>query len=233
MNIYQKLAEIRKTVEVMKRDAKGFGYTYLKEETILARITVGMKKHGLSLLPAIVPGTLSVNPYSYKKTKTTPKGDIYEENVNEVVTSADMVWTWVNNDDPGERIDVPWAMVGMQSDGSQSFGSGLTYASRYFLLKFFSIATSADDPDAFRGKQREAELEEDKLVAEQIIREVDAYIKHLLAATPDKRGELAKIIIKYVKSGDYFAIKESALAGKLMQEVTSAFPLPGIAPTPA
>lgn len=27
MNIYQKLAKIRKQVEVMKRDAKGFNYT--------------------------------------------------------------------------------------------------------------------------------------------------------------------------------------------------------------
>lgn len=34
MNIYQKLAKIRKQVEVMKRDAKGFNYTYTTEESI-------------------------------------------------------------------------------------------------------------------------------------------------------------------------------------------------------
>jgi len=225
LNIYQKLAKIRKPVEVMKRDTKAYGYNYTKEESILAKITVFMEKYGLSLIPGIVEGSTVVQPYNYKKTKTTPKGDIYEENVNEVLINADMVWTWVNNDNPEERIVVPWAMVGQQSDASQSFGSGLTYASRYFLLKYFNISTSNDDPDKFRSKQREAEASEDKLIAEQIIQDVDTHIKRYLAGSPDKRDELAKLVTKYVKSGDYFTIKESTLAGKLMQDVKAAFPL--------
>ena len=111
MNIYQKLAKIRKHVEVMKRDTKAYGYSYTKEESILAKITVFMEKYNLSLIPGIVPGTTTVIPYPYKKTKTTAKGDIYEENVNEVLVSADTTWTWVNNEDPSECIIVPWACL--------------------------------------------------------------------------------------------------------------------------
>lgn len=164
MNIYQKLAKIRKQVEVMKRDAKGFNYTYTTEESILAKVTVQMDKLHLSLIPSIVPESTVVIPYSVTETKTTSKGDVYDKNVNEILVQSDMVWTWVNNDNPDERIEVPWAMVGQQSDASQAFGSGLTYSSRYFLLKYFNIATSDADPDAFRKKQKAAEAEEQKLI---------------------------------------------------------------------
>lgn len=163
MNIYQKLAKIRKQVEVMKRDAKGFNYTYTTEESILAKVTVQMDKLHLSLIPSIVPESTVVIPYSVTETKTTSKGDVYDKNVNEILVQSDMIWTWVNNDNPDERIEVPWAMVGQQSDASQAFGSGLTYSSRYFLLKYFNIATSDADPDAFRKKQKAAEAEEQKL----------------------------------------------------------------------
>ena len=223
MNIYQKLAKIRKHVEVMKRDTKAYGYNYTKEESILAKITVFMDKYELSLIPGIVPGTIAVQPYSYKKTKSTAKGEIYEENVNEVLVNADTVWTWVNNENPDERIVVPWAMVGQQNDASQSFGSGLTYSSRYFLLKYFNVSTSNDDPDKFRSKQKEAEAEEDRIIAGQIIQNVDTYIREYLSAHPDKREDIIKLVTKYVKSGDYFSIRESSLATKLMQDIKTNF----------
>ena len=219
MNIYQKLAKIRKQVEVMKRDTKAYGYSYTREESILAKITVFMDRYNLSLVPGIAPGTTRVTPYSYKKTKTTSKGDIYEENVNEVLVASDMTWTWVNNEDPSERIVIPWAMVGQQSDASQSFGSGLTYASRYFLLKYFNISTSNDDPDKFRSKQREAEAEEGRIITAEIVETIDKTIKEYLAGKPDMRDDVKTLVSRYVKNGDYFTIKDPILAGKLLQEI--------------
>lgn len=219
LNIYQKLAKIRKSVEVMKRDTKAYGYSYTKEESILAKITVYMDKLNLSLIPGIMPGTTTVTPYTYKKTKSTQKGDIYEEMVNEVLVQADTTWTWINNDNPDERIVVPWSMVGQQSDASQSFGSGLTYSSRYFLLKYFNISTSNDDPDKFRSQQKAAEEEERKAVAAEIVNEIDKAVKSFLATYPDRVEEAKKLLSKYVKNADYFAIKDPILASKLLEEV--------------
>ena len=138
LNIYQKLAKIRKQVEVIQKNKSGYGYKYVSEDEILAKISVFMDKYGLSLVPAIVGGTTKVEPYAYKKTKSTSKGDIYEEINNEVLVSSDMVWSWINNDNPKERVEVGWALVGQQGDASQAFGSGLTYSSRYFMLKYFN-----------------------------------------------------------------------------------------------
>ena len=97
-NIYQKLAKVRKQVEVIRKIKSGYGYKYVTEDEILAKISVFMDKYHLSLVPSIQPGTTRVEPYTYKKTKTTGKGEFYEENNNEILVSADMVWSWVNND---------------------------------------------------------------------------------------------------------------------------------------
>lgn len=229
MNIYQKLAKIRKSVEIMKRDTKAFGYSYTKEESILAKITVYMDKYNLSLVPGIVPGTTTVTPYTYKKTKSTQKGDIYEETVNEVLVAADTTWTWINNDNPEERIVVPWSMVGQQSDASQSFGSGLTYSSRYFLLKYFNISTSNDDPDKFRSQQKEAEEEERRAIAEGIVQEIDRVVQAYLSVNPDKRDVVKTLAGKYIKGSNYTHIKDPILAGKMLEEaktVLAAEPAP-------
>ena len=223
LNLYQKLAKIREQVEVMKRDTKAYGYNYVNEETILAKITVFMKRYGISLVPGIVPGTTKVEPYIYKKTKTARDGSIYEENVNEVLVSADTTWTWVNNNNPEEKICVPWSMVGQQSDASQSFGSGLTYSSRYFLLKYFNVSTPNDDPDKWRSKQREVEEAEDKAIATEIIKQLDEAIKTFVTKNPEQRDEVAKVVRKYVKNGDYFAITESVVATKLFTEFNKTF----------
>lgn len=203
----------------MKRDAKGYGYYYTKEESILAKITTFMEKYNLSLIPNIVPGTTRVEPYSYTKTKSTNKGDIYEEVVNEILVQADTTWTWVNNDNPEERIVVNWAMVGSQSDASQSFGSGLTYSSRYFLLKYFNVSTSNDDPDNFRSKQKEAEDEADKMVTDKIIEEIDTIVKAHLTEFPDDKDVVKKVASKYSKGGNYFSINKSVSAAKLLEEL--------------
>lgn len=223
LNIYQKLAKIRKQVEVIQRNKKGYGYTYVSEDEILAKISGFMDKYALSLIPSVVHNSSIVSPHSTKKTKSTNKGEIYEENVNEVLVSADMVFTWVNNENPEERVDVPWILVGHQSDGSQSFGSGLSYAMRYFLLKFFNIATPDDDPDKWRSKQRAAGAAEDKMIAEEIISSFDTLVKDYLASNPDKAEEVKKFVAKYVKGGNYFAITESVLASKLIADFKETF----------
>lgn len=223
LNIYQKLAKIRKQVEVIQRNKKGYGYTYVSEDEILAKISGFMDKYSLSLIPSVIHSSAVVTPYHTKKTKSTNKGEIYEENVNEVLVSADMVFTWVNNENPNERVDVPWILVGHQSDGSQSFGSGLSYAMRYFLLKFFNIATPDDDPDKWRSKQKAAGAAEDKMIAEEIIASFDTMVKEFLASNQEKTEEVKKFVAKYVKGGNYFAITESVLASKLLADFKETF----------
>ena len=223
MNLYQKLAKIRKQVEVIRKNKKGFNYSYVSDDEILARVSVFLDKYGISLIPNVSMGTLKVEPYTYKKTKVSKQGEIYEETVNEVLVSADMTWTWVNNNKPEERINVDWVLVGQQADASQALGSALTYTNRYFLLQFFNIATPDNDPDNFRGKQREAEAAEDRAIADEIINTFDEELKEFLESHKGKTEDAKKLVAKYVKDGNYFKIKESAVAAKLLDDFEKTF----------
>ena len=185
LNIYQKLAKIRKPVEVIKKNRKGYGYTYVDEEEILSKITGSMGKYGVSLIPSITHGTSQVEPYHYVKTKTT-------------------------------------------KDASQGFGSALTYASRYFLLKYFNVATSDDDPDEYRRRQREAEEEENRLVSEKLVEQIHQMVLDYLGAHPDEKQKIATITKKYVKengkpSNNYFAIRDPSVAKELMNALETEF----------
>ena len=225
INIYQKLAKIRKPVEVLQKNKKGFGYMYVTEDVILSKITGLMDKLGVSLVPNIVKGSTEVSPYQYSKTKTDKSGKIYEERVNEVLVKADMEWHWINNENPDDRVIVPWALVGQQTDASQAFGSGLSYSSRYFMLKYFNVATSDDDPDKWRSEQKDAQMMEDREVASAIIEEVHQIVTTYLETNQDKKSEVVDLIKKYAKAkngkptGDYYCIESSTVAAELLKEI--------------
>ena len=216
LNLYQKLAKIRKPVEVMQRNKSGFGYKYVTDTELLAKISGLMDKYGVSLVPSVVPNSTKVEPYSYEKIKGGKT-----EIVNEILVHGDMKYTWVNNDDPNEQIVVDWVMVGHQGDGSQGFGSALTYSMRYFLLKYFGVATPDDDPDSWRSKQKEAAMLEEQAIAEGIINEVHNIVTNYLSSNEEKRPEVKKLVSKYVKGGDYFKIKEPVLANKLLDDINN------------
>jgi len=222
LNLMQRLAKIRQSVDVLNKSEKGYGYNYVPEEEILARIKTGMEEYGISLYPSIVPGTMTANPFTYDKTRVTKGGQAYDEHVNEVLVKADEAYTWVV-DETGESLAVPWGLVGQQSDGAQAFGSGLTYSNRYFLLKFFNSATTDDDPDNWRRKKQDAADEAERLAVEAIIEEIDKFARSYIQAHPERSTKVAAVAKKYAKDGDYTEIKEPILAGKLLDELRETF----------
>jgi len=218
-NIYEKLAVVRKVVEVVEKDKSGYGYRYVSDEELLSKITKKMEQKHLSLIPKIVPGTLEVEQYTYKKTKLHQKTkDPYDEINNEILVSADMVYVWINNDDPTETVEVPWILVGQQGDASQSFGSALTYSYRYFLLKYFGVATVNDDPDNWRSKQQAAEAEQERLLCEEIVNEFDKVLRDYLEANAAKKDDVLAFVSQYAKGGKYKTISEPAVAAKLLKD---------------
>lgn len=232
MTLVEKLAGIRSMVEVIRKNKSGYNYKYVSEDEILARVTAGMDKYHVLLYPGIVPQTAEITPYSYTKTKNTKDGKRLEETVNEVLVKADMVYTWVNLDNPEDRLEVPWLTVGQQADASQAVGSGLSYLNRYFLLKMFQIATPDDDPDNWRSKKQEtAEREENELIA-AVIAEVQELVSGYLerftdseAAIKEARDKMTVLVKKYVKdakgkpTGDYRKVNNLKTATELLNAV--------------
>ena len=153
----EKMMEIKKLVCIMKKDAEGHGYKYVTEENILLAINQKMMDLKIKLTPKFKPGTLTSVPITYTNNKGQEKTDIL------VMSELEFVWKDIESD---EEEVIPWALLGQQADASQALGSGLTYANRYFLLKYFNIATSEDDPDKIRSEMQ-AEEERKKINAIQ------------------------------------------------------------------
>lgn len=223
LNLIQKLAKIRAISDVVSKDKSGYNYKYADITAILANITGGMKKYGVSLIPSIVPGTASIEQNVVVNSKFDKTGKPYDQKATEMLVRAEMLFTWVNDENPEERIEVPWFVTGSQADPSQAFGSGLTYCTRYFLVNFFEIAQPDTDVDAYRSKQKAAEVSEDKAIAEEIINQFDGVLKAFLADHPDKTDEVKKFITRFAKNANYLAIREPALAAKLLEDFRNKY----------
>jgi hypothetical protein len=225
LNLVQKLAKIRAMSDVVYKEKSGYNYKYADITTILANITSGMKKYRVSLIPSIVPGTASIEQNVIVNTKIDKTGKPYEQKATEMLVKADMLFIWVNDDDPEDRIEVPWFVTGSQGDPSQALGSGLTYCTRYFLTNYFEIAQSDTDVDAYRSKQKAAEVSEDQAIAAEIIEKFDVKLKQYLADHPDdaEKEKVKKFLTRFAKNANYFAIKEPALAAKLLEDFQTTF----------
>lgn len=223
LNLVQKLAKIRAMSDVVSKEKRGYNYSYADITTILANITSGMKKYGVSLIPSIVPGTASIEQNIVVNTKVDKTGKPYDQTVTEMLVKADMLFTWVNDENPGEKLEVPWFVTGSQGDPSQALGSGLTYCTRYFLTNFFEIAQSDSDVDAYRSKQKAAEASEDKAIAEGIISQFDIIVKKYIADNPTKTDEVKKFISRFAKNANYLVIKEPEIAAKLMNDFKTTY----------
>ena len=136
MNIYQKLIEVRKTVPYLQKESKGYQYNYCGSSQVLSAVRAKMDELGLLLVPRVLSHTLH------------PKG---EADAKEHLTELEMEFTWVNAEKPEETIVCPWYGQGLDT-GEKGVGKALTYAEKYFMLKFFNIATDKDDPDSFQEK---------------------------------------------------------------------------------
>lgn len=137
LNIYQKLIEVRKSVPYLQKESQGHQYQYVGSSQVLSSVRSKMDELGLMLICKVLNHNLIQG--------TTSKG------AKEYMTELDIEFTWVNAENPEEKIVSPWYGQGVDNS-EKGVGKALTYAEKYFILKTFNIATDKDDPDAFQEK---------------------------------------------------------------------------------
>ena len=137
MNLNRKLLELQKTVRGLSKDSEGSSYTYVSGSKVLNIIRPKMDELGLLLIPEIEGISNERIDYS------TRNG-----NRSEMFTTIQATFAWVDTDS-GEERRVRFYANG-QNGWDKGLGSAITYAERYFLLKFFHIATDEDDVDRIK-----------------------------------------------------------------------------------
>lgn len=154
LNIYQKLVEVRRCVPYLQKESTGAQYKYVGSSQVLGSLKAKMDDVQLLLIPRITGHKISESVIEFKDTT----GNVTKRTTT-YFTEIDMTMTWVNAEKPDETIECSWYGQGVDIAGEKGLGKALTYGEKYFMLKFFNIATDKDDPDSFQKKYDE---EDDK-----------------------------------------------------------------------
>ena len=134
MSLYDKLLAMQIAVDAVIKDGKNQSdkYDFASDENVLDRFRPLMDENKLLLIPMVTAAHVSEG--------TTRSGT--SRYFTELTLS--MVWRDVET---GEELPIPWYAQGVDLAGEKGVGKALTYAEKYFLLKFFHVPTKKDDPD--------------------------------------------------------------------------------------
>lgn len=138
MNLHEKLIAVRKEVKVLTKDQHnaGQGFNFVSNSQTVSSLREKMDELGLLLMP-------QVHGHTVERHDTRNGGKQY-------FTELEMSFTWVNAEEPKDREELTFYAQGTDSS-EKGVGKALTYAEKYFLLKFFNIPTDSSDPDTNNG----------------------------------------------------------------------------------
>lgn len=160
MGLYKKLLEMQKAVIGLTKDKSGNSYQYVSGDKVLSIVRPKMDSLGLILVPEIEDSSFTRQDY----TLVDNKGNARQK--SEIFCALKLRFTWIDTD-TGETLVCRWASSG-QNNWDKGLGSALTYGERYFLLKFFHVATDKDDVDAPKSIDEE-------LTLQQIIAQINGF----------------------------------------------------------
>lgn len=180
MNIYKKLLAIQKEIKGLEKNATSgtgnFGYKYVTGAKILEAIKPILNEQGLILKQEIVKVENERIDYN---TKNGSK--------SEMLYKVWQKFTWIDTE-TGDKDENEFFSAG-QNDWEKGLGSALTYAERYFLLKYFHIATDEDDID---NSDRKAKEQENDL--KEYNKKMDLAIKYLTEFAGNDVEKFEKVI---------------------------------------
>lgn len=142
LNLFQKLLEVKKAITYLQKGEKGYQYNYVGGEAVLGAINPELNVRGIFLKSEVTE----------VKTQVLKTGTRMDNNLKQVVDKFEilydvsMVFTFIDTE-TGEKDENRWHGSGINGE-EKGYGSALTYAERYFFLKYFNISSGKDDPDA-------------------------------------------------------------------------------------
>jgi hypothetical protein len=193
MSIYKKLLEIQKSVKGLSKDKDSHNYKYVTGNKLLSFIKPLMESQGLLLKQEILSIENTRQDYQIWDKWAKPKADWKPK--NEILSKVMMRFTWIDCE-TGEKDENLFGANG-QNDWEKGLGSALTYAERYFLMKYFHISTDEDDIDNPERKP----IEEDPKVLSSLDATEQAAkkttldeLKKLFIVTKEQESKYLKLI---------------------------------------
>jgi hypothetical protein len=167
LNIYQRINEVRKKAAYAKKDKEvaGQGYKAVTHDAVTALLRNHLIEQGIVIVPRLRSSTV-------EKIGETKGGSP----IIRYVGCYDI--DFVNCDDPSDKITVP-GEAHANDHGDKAPGKATSYATKYAMLKLFSIETGEDDEA--RVEPYAAPVEK---ISEKQVADLDALMEEVAADKP-------------------------------------------------
>ncbi len=198
MNIYQRLNEVRKKVQYVQKDKDvGGKYMAVTHDAVTALIREHLIEQGVMIVPALVSSKVA-------ETKmTTGKGVPYIR--YEATYRLDFV-----NCDGGDSASVLIESHAID-EGDKAPGKALSYATKYAILKLFSIETGEDEEARPQVKvAREPAKDDAEAIARQILDTAITPGKEAMESLPAEARQALRKEAKAIEEAFHTGTVESA-----------------------
>ena len=141
LNIYQRLNEVRKAVAYIQKDkqVKGQGYMAVTHDAVTAAVREHLIAHGVIIVPSLVESEV-------KDTGTTTSSG-----VPIIRLEARYDIAFINAESPDDRVTVRMESHALDQ-GDKAPGKAISYATKYAMLKLFSIETGEQEEERTPAK---------------------------------------------------------------------------------
>lgn len=172
LNIYQRINKIRLKVEYIQKDAKAEGYKAVSHDMVTSEVRPYLIEYGVVIVPRQTSSELRDTK---KSTRSGTPITVYIANYE---------IDFVNIDDPSDKVTVPVGSAA-EDHGDKGPGKAISYATKYAMLKLFSIETGESDES--RQEQKPKGLsEEQQIKLREICESYDLPIEETLKAMGKK-----------------------------------------------
>jgi len=132
MNIYQRINAVRKAIGYIQKDKAvstgGGSYKAVTHDAVTGMIRQHLVEQGIVIVPDLVAGVFH------------PR----DEGAKQRLYEASYMINFVNADMPDERVSMQISAHALDN-GDKAPGKALSYATKYAILKLFSLETGEDE----------------------------------------------------------------------------------------
>lgn len=132
LNIYQRINEVRKKVDYIRKDKKVEGYQAVTHDAVTSELRVHFIEYGIIVVPRLISSVFK------------PSGSTTAKGIAWMLYEGWYEVDFVNMDDPADKVTVPIESHALDY-GDKAPGKATSYATKYAMLKLFSIETGESD----------------------------------------------------------------------------------------
>lgn len=140
MNIYQRINAVRKAIGYIQKDKAvstgGGSYKAVTHDAVTGLIRQHLIEYGIIIVPDLVVGVFYTR----------------EEGAKQRLYEASYVINFINADNPDERVSMQISAHALDN-GDKAPGKALSYATKYAILKLFSLETGEDEESRYQQEE--------------------------------------------------------------------------------